>query len=170
MKVPRGLVLVAAFLYTSILMTPCTGVAQGSGPVSITEVRPIQTTSGDSFFQVTYTLHVPQEAVVYMRRRYRVCRVERNSLVASTRNSHLVIRVQPKSPALSDTLLTPSAISMSGSLTLVPHSDFKYPGGQSAAIVSNKFRTGQAQLLATYFLIPPYIYSYNALTISESLS
>jgi len=140
-------------------------VSQNASRVEIKEVRPLKTTGGTQLQQVTVSLDFPGWSSIYVDGYGEV--PSKTALTYVTDGSRLTIRASSGKPPLTDQMLSATAISMGADLDPVPRDSYKYFGGNGPAPTTH-FRVAQAGVLSQRFLFPPYVYTHNSNTFSET--
>jgi hypothetical protein len=140
---------------------------QNTAKIEVKEVRPVQATGGSKLQQITISLDFPGRSSVYLDGYGEV--PSKVNLTYITDSQHLVVRSSAGTVSLADQVLAPTAISMGSDVNQVPRDAFKYFGGNGPAPTTQHFRAVQADLLSQKFLLPPYVYTHNASTFSETL-
>lgn len=137
-----------------------------SDTIHVLEVRPLKTSGGTELRQVTVNLNFPGKTSLYVDGYGEVPSVV--TLTYITDAQILTVRTGVGRPTIAEQSLSPTAISMGGDLDLVPRESFKLFGGNGPAPTTQRFRAAQADVLTGHFLLPPYVYTHNTTTFSET--
>jgi hypothetical protein len=154
-------------LLTLCLCTQTIGQSGHSTNVTVKEVRPVTTKSGSKLQQITVDLDFPGQSSIYIDGYGEI--PSKANLTYLTDTSRLTIRAASGGVPLADQTLAATAVSMGGDLDQVPQSDFKFFGGTGPAPTTQHFRAAQADILFQKFLYPPYVYTHNSSTFSQTL-
>lgn len=160
--------LIGLCMTLSILCTGPQLIGQG-GPntsVGIKEVRSVTIHGGTKLQEVTFSVNFPDRSSIYIDGYGEV--PSKADLTYLTDSARLTIRSSSGAVPLADQMLTATAISMGGDLDQVPQNAFKFFAGNGPPPTTQRFRAAQAEILFRRFAFPPYIYTHNASTFSET--